>query len=188
MKFNSFVMGLYRKEFFHDVPWKCRDSNGNELLNHGFYLLCDGGYHQWGCLISPISIPLDDNQRSFSKRIESVRKDIECFFGRLKKRFRIFATGYRMRDLAKLDDIFRICCAMHNSLLPLPFENDFDLDEVDNPDDDGDLEGHHGHQSIVTNNNGQFPVMTSQLVESGHFTRRGMLVEHYAWFRSQQGQ
>ncbi|CAN0185610.1 unnamed protein product, partial [Pylaiella littoralis] len=43
-------------------------------------------------------------QQEWSKRFESVRKDIECFFGRLKGRFRLFKTGILFNSREKIDN------------------------------------------------------------------------------------
>ena len=50
------------------------------------------------------------------KRLESVRKDIECFFGRLKGRFRILKLPIVYQDKAQIDDIFITCVGLQNML------------------------------------------------------------------------
>ena len=46
-----------------------------------------------------------------------MRKDVECFFGILKGRFRILLYGFRFRKIGLCDDLFLTCCALHNLLL-----------------------------------------------------------------------
>lgn len=53
---------------------------------------------------------------AFRAILESVRKDIECFFGILKGRFRILKMQLLYRGIYKLDNIFHTCCALHNML------------------------------------------------------------------------
>jgi hypothetical protein len=65
------------------------DANGGKKLCRGSYLLCDGGYHRWPCLVFPIKSGVPGSTaRKWSMLIESVRKDIEGTFGILKMRFR----------------------------------------------------------------------------------------------------
>ena len=52
----------------------------------GAYLICDGGYHHWKCMQSPRTYSSDQRFTKWSRRIESVRKDIERTFGTLKIR------------------------------------------------------------------------------------------------------
>lgn len=55
-------------------------------------------------------------QQLWSKRLESVRKDIECFFGRLKGRFRLFKTGVVFQKREKIDNAWFTACIIHNML------------------------------------------------------------------------
>ena len=83
------------------------------------YLICDGGYHAWPCLMSPSKngIPNSPEMR-WSKNLESVRKDIEGVFGILKVRFRFLKNFNMMRTQSSIDNAFTTCCGMlHNMLL-----------------------------------------------------------------------
>ena len=55
----------------------------------GANLIIDNGYAKWRIMQSPIKFSTNENELRWSTRLESVRKDFECFFGRLKARFRI---------------------------------------------------------------------------------------------------
>ena len=46
-----------------------------------------------------------------------MRKDVECTFGILKKRFSVLKTGFRLQSIAQCDKVWRTCCALHNLLL-----------------------------------------------------------------------
>merc|ERR1712070_965398 len=48
------------------------------------------------------------------KKMESVRKDIECFFGRLKGRWRILKTPISFHSKEKVDNVFFTCVALQN--------------------------------------------------------------------------
>ena len=50
------------------------------------------------------------------KRLESVRKDIECFFGRMKGRFRILKLPIGYHYKAQIDDVFFTCVGLQNML------------------------------------------------------------------------
>jgi hypothetical protein len=53
----------------------------------------------------------------FSQWLEALRKDVECTFGILKGRWRIFKTGIRFHNTEVSDNIWMTCCALHNLLL-----------------------------------------------------------------------
>lgn len=68
------------------------------------------------CLVNPSKHCIDQWELAFSKRLESVRKDVECFFGILKGRFRILKLPLLYREKRKIDNIFFTCCILHNML------------------------------------------------------------------------
>ena len=96
-------------------------------VHHGAYLICDGGYHEWACLVSPYKHQLPGSAlEKWSKTVESVRKDVECVFGILKKRFLFLKHPIRLHDPEQIKRAFLTCCVLHNFLI------DYDLyDEED---------------------------------------------------------
>lgn len=52
----------------------------------------------------------------WSKALESIRKDVECFFGILKGRFRILKLGILFQDKVDIDNMIFTCCTLHNML------------------------------------------------------------------------
>jgi hypothetical protein len=63
-------------------------SEGGRKVFHGSYLLCNGGYHRWPCLVFPLKTGLPGStERQWAVMIESVRKDIEDVFLILKMRW-----------------------------------------------------------------------------------------------------
>ena len=53
----------------------------------------------------------------WSQWLESMRKDVECTFGILKKRFTILDKGVEARNIGSADKVWMTCCALHNMLL-----------------------------------------------------------------------
>ena len=63
----------------------------------------------------------------WSKRLESVRKDVECAFGIVKKRFRIVHLPFPYCKAKLVENVFRVCVMLHNRLLARgePSEEEF---------------------------------------------------------------
>jgi hypothetical protein len=61
--------------------------NGHEH-RMGYYLI-DGIYPSWPVFIEGVSVPQQEKHRFFSAKQASMRKDVECAFNLLKKRFNI---------------------------------------------------------------------------------------------------
>lgn len=57
------------------------------------------------------------DQRYWSEWMESVRKDVECLFGRLKSRFRFLKNSIELHQQAQIDNVFFTCCILHNMIL-----------------------------------------------------------------------
>ena len=58
-------------------------------------------------------------QGYFTTHLEGIRKDVECTFGILKKRWRILNNGFFYRQVKVCEKIFVTCCWLHNFLLDL---------------------------------------------------------------------
>lgn len=107
-----------RTEWYTEVEWSYFDLDGNELQSTGVYLICDGGYLRWRTLICPYQHAHKASRHGyFSSNLESVRKDVECTFGILKKRWRILDFGLHYRSIAKNEKIFMACCILHNMII-----------------------------------------------------------------------
>ena len=69
------------------------------VTTRGAVLGVDGGYQNHRQFISPYEYPAFGSwQYTWSKGFESLRKKVECFFGRLKKQFRILVLGIYLHD------------------------------------------------------------------------------------------
>ena len=105
--------------------WHTHGEHGRKTF-FGVYLICDGGYHEWPCLMFPSKHGMPNSpEMRWSKNVESVRKDIEGVFGILKIRFRFLKNFNNLRDQSAIDDAITTCCILHNMML----ENDGYLDE-----------------------------------------------------------
>ena len=99
----------------------------------GAYLISDGGYHRWGCLVNPYHLqPPGTDLELWSNNIESVRKDIECVFGILKKRFLILKHPIRLHSPYCIQRMFVTCCVLHNILLDYDGYDKWNEDNVEN--------------------------------------------------------
>lgn len=107
---QSIKGGLFGEETFN-----LYDSDGIPQQHKGFYLICDGGYHMWRCLQFPLKYAQDIWARRWSKRLESVRKDVECAFGILKQRFRILKIPFQLKGACLPCGFmcFYLCCIQH---------------------------------------------------------------------------
>jgi hypothetical protein len=66
----------------------------NGRVHHMGYYLIDGIYPSWPVFMKGVPVPQQEKYRFFSMKQVSVRKDVECAFDLLKKRFNILAiTG-----------------------------------------------------------------------------------------------
>ncbi len=75
----------------------------------------------------------------WSEWLESVRKDIECFFGILKARFRFLRNCIQHHDPAVLEAAFHTACIIHNMLHSSDGMSRFDWHSF-SPDDDNEEE------------------------------------------------
>jgi hypothetical protein len=69
--------------------------------------------------------PVHTEAGFFSLNLESVRKDVECTFGIIKKRWRVLNNGLLYRKIGICEKIFVTCCCLHNFLLDLMERADF---------------------------------------------------------------
>ena len=79
-------------------------------------VLSHGSLEQWRILVEPTKYPVNKQDNLFSKWLESVRKDVECFFGRIKGRFRILKLPLYFRHKTDIDNVWFTCCILHNLL------------------------------------------------------------------------
>lgn len=81
------------------------------------YLIVDGGYHNWRHLMAGFGPSTDPAEQAWTVRLTSARKDVECAFGILKRRFRILKIPLQFHDATTINNIFRTCVVLHNMCL-----------------------------------------------------------------------
>jgi hypothetical protein len=64
----------------------------------GLWLLSDNGYHMWRCLMFPLIAPISEEEQFFTAWLESARKNVECVFGILKKRFKFLKNPIQLHN------------------------------------------------------------------------------------------
>ena len=112
VKFDDFVRKVHKGRY-SNLSYSLYDQWGEKYLCKGLYLLCDNGYHKWRCMQCPLKYAVNyanENEVAWSEMVESLRKDVECFFGVLKIRFLILRYGIRVQNASAVDDIFQTCC------------------------------------------------------------------------------
>ncbi len=109
-----------RTDWYSQVEWEYFSINGEVRNDVGCYLICDNGYLRWPTSICPyMHADKSSMEGYFSTNLESVRKDVECIFGIIKKRWRILDHGFKFRSLATCEKIFFTCCCLHNLMLDM---------------------------------------------------------------------
>mgnify|MGYP006160651087 FL=1 len=104
--------------WYKDVLWNYYTAEGRVEQDRGAYLICDNGYLRWPTSICPYAGCENSSLEGFfSTNLESVRKDVECTFGILKKRWQVLNDGLDYRDINKCERIFNACCCLNNLML-----------------------------------------------------------------------
>jgi Plant transposon protein. len=105
-------------------------ADGTQKVHRGAYLICDGEYNEWACLMPPYKHQLPGSGlEQWSKNVELVRKDVECVFGILKKRFLFLKHPIRLHDPVQIQRAFVTCCVLHNILLDYDMNDEWNMDE-----------------------------------------------------------
>jgi hypothetical protein len=106
-----------KNSWLGSMPWIVTIASGMMKKFFGYYLICDGGYLRWPCLVTGINDDTNHAMRVMSRKLGSVRKDIECTFGAMKKRFKWLKNWNALSNQADIDNVFTTCCILHNILL-----------------------------------------------------------------------
>ena len=179
VKFDDKVKQLRVLPFYTNYYWQLLQSNGDLMVQKGLYLICDGGYHQWQTLIPPYKHQIEGTaQYGWSKHVESLRKDVECTFGILKKRFSILKLRARLHSKELIEDIFRCCCILHNM--------NHDFDGYDARDMNNANPRNQAQARDQETLEADFVHALHELQERERFIlRRELLIDHFQYCRSQ---
>jgi hypothetical protein len=81
------------------------------------YYLADGIYPRWATFVKSIPAPDTRKHKTFAKKQEACRKDVERAFGVLQSRFAIVrgpAKGWKRKEIG---DVMKACVIMHNMIV-----------------------------------------------------------------------
>ena len=95
--YDRFVTALKKEWFASDFTFDlCNyDAATNDVIEvvyNDYYLTVDNGYLKWSVTMSPMKHTNFRNEIRFSEQIESMRKDVKCYFGILKGNWRIWGV------------------------------------------------------------------------------------------------
>ena len=86
VKIDDNIHAMWKNRLFRDAEWEYYANNGHVRKACGTYLISDNGYLHWPTTICPFTWANNTSPEGyFSMNLESVRKDVECTFGILKK-------------------------------------------------------------------------------------------------------
>lgn len=130
--------------------------------------------------MNPTKHSIHPEEIEFSKRLESVRKDVECFFGIVKGRFRILKLPVMYRKQERIDNMFFTCVILHNMLHIYDglgeLEKGVKWNGVDGLHDCGLLP-----PDLDVTKVGSAPSAESVEVEDGHESLKKKLVKSFAY-------
>ena len=196
VKTDEFVQAVRGKKILYDdVEFLLYRIDGSSFKVRGAWIISDNGYAKWRMLQCPIKSSSSIDEMKWSTRLESVRKDVETFFGRLKIRFRILRSRIGFHDKKQIDKIFLACCIMHNMLLK---DDGLDVGWDNHEDEDDDdlrnglelrrirlrvLEPQHLQQigAELRQVNSTATLDNDDEVEQTHYALRSQLIEHYKY-------
>ena len=116
VKFDGFVSEVKLNKLFTEAEFKIQMNDHKWIVEKGLYLLVDGGYHKWRIMQCPLKHTIEVDKTRWSELAESVRKDVECAFGLLKKRFQFLKNAITWHRKSDIDNAVFSCVILHNML------------------------------------------------------------------------
>lgn len=114
VKFDGFIRKVKHDDFYVSVEFKLQVDENKWIIERGLYLLVDGGYHKWRIMQCPYKFCCEIEKTRWSELAESMRKDVECSFGILKKRYQFLKTGITWHYKSDSDNVVFSCVILHN--------------------------------------------------------------------------
>ena len=134
VQFDSFLEDIKTGKSLADTEFELFEhtSDGTivKVTYRGPWILVDNRYLEWSITIPPFKYCGDRKDMRWSQWMESMRKDVECTFGILKKRFTILSKGVQAKDIGNADKVWKTCCALHNMLLEVDGHDEMWKDKV----------------------------------------------------------
>ncbi len=103
--------------YLDEIEYVLYSDTGVPMLCKGGYLLCDKGYPRLAMYMAPDVPCITHSQLHWAEYLESVRKDVECFFGVMKARWWLLRNAARYHDPETVGNAFRMAAILHNMLL-----------------------------------------------------------------------
>jgi hypothetical protein len=108
--FDKFLSDVRYQRLYQDIEYEMYDYDGKITKYKGIHFICDGGYNKESYLIDPYQFRSDSAIIYWSEWLESIRKDVECFFGRFKGRFQFFKDSIQLPNNIDIDNVMFCCC------------------------------------------------------------------------------
>lgn len=136
VKFDGFVSKVRYDKRYTDAEFKLQVGVDQWITEKGLYLLVDGGYHKWRIMQCPMKHTVDEDRSRWSEFAESIRKDVECSFGILKKRFQLLKNGITWHRKSDIDNAVFSCVILHNMLHEFDGYDEMWENEINNAHND----------------------------------------------------
>lgn len=112
-QYDEFMEAMCANPLFTNAKCQLYNAEGVLVERCGMHSVCDNGYIQVETCIPPFKHCGGSLEGEWSEMYESIRKDIERFFGILKKRFRVLSNPIQVNQ-KKYDIDFRCCTVLQN--------------------------------------------------------------------------
>ena len=98
VKSDEAVEKVKNEKIFTEHQCQVFRADRTSYFTKGACLIVDGGYLRWKCLQCALKMISDDDCVLWRRKMESVRKDIECYFGPMKQSFRMLRVLNLLKD------------------------------------------------------------------------------------------
>ncbi|CAM9428849.1 unnamed protein product [Discosporangium mesarthrocarpum] len=111
IRFDKLITKIRSKDQYTQLEYTLVDAEGTEYVQRGAYVIVDGGYHM--AYLPLLANSRGCKQRNWNDQLESVHKDVEFFFGRIKSHWRILKLPLQVHMREVIDEIFITCYILH---------------------------------------------------------------------------
>lgn len=208
---DKMIQAAKNDPLFTEYMFKLHALNGDIVRCQGAYGIVDGGYHRWRSLQCAFKhAVLRTLAWAWSRWFGSTRKDAECLFGSLKRRFRILRDPLPFQYAQDCHNVMWMCCVFHNILLrhdgkdkfsksvPTPdleaedllvFDANNSLDGIDSDaaESGSDSDGEPRQNQLLSQRDNPDMLVDNEVheeMEKGWEQLRGQLIEHFHYCRT----